>query len=608
MTSERKAFRTGMLLVALLGLLALPIGSAGTQESPEISDAAGDASGTAPSDGIDLIAAFIPQERQDVLILRILVAGSPIAGNTDVFTFDASFDVGNTTVQAGVLVESTGSTPTGATQVASLTGNTVELRIHRVNNGIAPGLLLTNLQVTSTHEVALLGNSLGSDDMGTDGSSIPYLIGSLAEAGVDYDDDGLDDVDELALGTDGANPDTDGDTLLDGFEVNNLGTDPLLADTDGDGLDDGVEANGSTDPRLADQDEDGLNDGEEVALGTDPKAADSDADGATDGEEVAAGSDPNNADTDGDGIKDGAELDRGTSPLTNDTDGDGMLDEDELRYGFDVNVDDANEDDDNDGVSNIDEINEGTDPTKSDRIFTFLPPEITDLEVFILLAILLILIILLIVLIVYRRRTKDAREAKKEAKREEREALKAQRAEEKEQRALEKEEAKRFETAPSGRRRLKPVEIESEENLEPIDLVVRRRIERDRKKPVGGVSRVHEDYATENLDPEAQDRVRRLYEEEEYERRERLYPNRDRRLDGLDVDADDLVPVAAASAEEGEASEDFQMDAKEERKLHKAAKKALKEQAKLDRKAAKEAAKAEKRQAKQAKRDAKANA
>jgi hypothetical protein len=57
----------------------------------------------------------------------------------------------------------------------------------------------------------------------------------------DIDGDGLSNTQESALGTDPRNPDTDGDGLSDGAEVNTYGTNPLLADTDGDGLSDGAE-------------------------------------------------------------------------------------------------------------------------------------------------------------------------------------------------------------------------------------------------------------------------------------------------------------------------------------------------------------------------------
>ena len=59
----------------------------------------------------------------------------------------------------------------------------------------------------------------------------------------DIDGDGLDNVMELSLGTDPVNPDSDGDGLTDGEEVNLYLTDPLKTDSDGDYLDDGEEVN-----------------------------------------------------------------------------------------------------------------------------------------------------------------------------------------------------------------------------------------------------------------------------------------------------------------------------------------------------------------------------
>ena len=48
-------------------------------------------------------------------------------------------------------------------------------------------------------------------------------------------------------GSDPNNPDTDGDTINDGDEVNN-GTDPTNPDTDGDGVNDNDEITNGTDP------------------------------------------------------------------------------------------------------------------------------------------------------------------------------------------------------------------------------------------------------------------------------------------------------------------------------------------------------------------------
>ena len=128
----------------------------------------------------------------------------------------------------------------------------------------------------------------------------------------DSDKDGLSDDDEKILRTDPKNPDTDGDGLTDGEEVNRYGTDPTKADTDGDGLTDGEEIN---------------------RYGTNPTKADTDGDGLSDGREVhETKTDPLNPDTDGGGVNDGQEVNQdNTDPLNpnddrRDRDGDGIID------------------------------------------------------------------------------------------------------------------------------------------------------------------------------------------------------------------------------------------------------------------------------------------
>ena len=157
----------------------------------------------------------------------------------------------------------------------------------------------------------------------------------------DSDDDGLSDgaedangngrVDNTLGGTgtvgegesDPLNPDTDGDTLLDGDEVNEHGTSPVDTDTDDGSVEDGAEVSRGTDPLDAaddvddlDTDGDGLLDSEEATAGTDPTDPDSDQDGLLDGDEVHnRGTDPLDSDTDDGGMTDGDEVLRGTDPL-----------------------------------------------------------------------------------------------------------------------------------------------------------------------------------------------------------------------------------------------------------------------------------------------------
>ena len=91
----------------------------------------------------------------------------------------------------------------------------------------------------------------------------------------DTDSDGLTDIREQGLGTNIVNPDTDGDLIPDGWEVDH-DLNPL---NPGDGT--------------GNPDNDGLTNLEEYIYNTDPKVADTDHDGKKDGPEVAQGSNPN---------------------------------------------------------------------------------------------------------------------------------------------------------------------------------------------------------------------------------------------------------------------------------------------------------------------------
>lgn len=96
-----------------------------------------------------------------------------------------------------------------------------------------------------------------------------------ADALLDEDSDGLNNVQEVQTGTLLDNPDTDGDGLNDGTEVNDTATAPLDPDSDDDGLSDGDEVNVSnTLPLDADSDDDGINDGPEIAGGSNPLSPD----------------------------------------------------------------------------------------------------------------------------------------------------------------------------------------------------------------------------------------------------------------------------------------------------------------------------------------------
>jgi outer membrane protein OmpA-like peptidoglycan-associated protein len=155
------------------------------------------------------------------------------------------------------------------------------------------------------------------------------------EANHDNDMDGLLRKEEEQLGTDPLNPDTDGDGLNDGQEVNQFKSDPLNPDTDGDSLNDGAEVNSyKTDPLNKDTDGDKLADGEEVNTHkTDPLKADTDNDGLSDSAEIMTNkTNPLKADSDGDGLNDGSEVNTyKTNPMKADSDGDSLSDGEEVN-------------------------------------------------------------------------------------------------------------------------------------------------------------------------------------------------------------------------------------------------------------------------------------
>ncbi len=81
-----------------------------------------------------------------------------------------------------------------------------------------------------------------------DGSSTDLGTAGQADPGRDSDADGLTDVFERLARTDVARADTDGDGLLDGYEVGTSRSDPLLIDSDLDGFTDAAELRFGGDP------------------------------------------------------------------------------------------------------------------------------------------------------------------------------------------------------------------------------------------------------------------------------------------------------------------------------------------------------------------------
>ena len=143
---------------------------------------------------------------------------------------------------------------TDGTVTPDAAGKYVEITVPVANLGLDPGEQVlfdvyssgggggdSAVDSLSAATASITGWSDGftTDDFG--GTPNPALKFVMPGVATDNDNDGLTNADEDTLGTDPDNPDTDGDLLTDGDEVNTYGTSPLLKDTDSDGANDATE-------------------------------------------------------------------------------------------------------------------------------------------------------------------------------------------------------------------------------------------------------------------------------------------------------------------------------------------------------------------------------
>ena len=203
----------------------------------------------------------------------------------------------------------------------------------------------------------------------------PHTVAISSVLASDTDTDGLTLLKEAEAGTDPMSNDTDGDDLLDAWEVRYsaaTGVDPLVAatgdeltsDMDMDTLNLMREFEENTDPGMSDTDSDGLPDAWEVrysavfgvnatdGANASELASDTDTDGLTLMEEFEENTDPTSDDTDNDGLPDGWEVEYSSVSGVNATDG--------------ASASDLTSDTDNDTLTLLQEAEAGTDPTSDD--------------------------------------------------------------------------------------------------------------------------------------------------------------------------------------------------------------------------------------------------
>ncbi len=178
-------------------------------------------------------------------------------------------------------------------------------------------------------------NSDSDSDGMPDGWEVAWALDPTSAAGpdgphADNDGDGLNNLGEYKAQTDLNDDDTDDDGMPDGWEyahgispVSPEGADGPAGDPDRDGLSNIEELALGTNPGNPDTDGDGMPDALEVEWGFDPTGTtgpdgphgDVDGDGLTNLSEYQTGTNLFDGDSDGDGINDGDEVFAGTSPL-----------------------------------------------------------------------------------------------------------------------------------------------------------------------------------------------------------------------------------------------------------------------------------------------------
>ena len=112
--------------------------------------------------------------------------------------------------------------------MATFTGPPDDVVVYRPNRGIKPADPVKAATPTLTSEPAtVVQQSPATPSAATEGEAYMEYAGVSLDWPTDADGDGLLKSEEIYLGTDPQNPDTDGDTISDGRECTELDSDPL---------------------------------------------------------------------------------------------------------------------------------------------------------------------------------------------------------------------------------------------------------------------------------------------------------------------------------------------------------------------------------------------
>jgi hypothetical protein len=186
-----------------------------------------------------------PDSEEDVMAL-------PLGEETTVLTFVVWAD--EETLAEPVVASQTDQDPTSDLGLDPATADTDgdgvadadELNLYHTNPTLADtdgDSVVDGEELFGRHTDPLLWDDVGpaTSLLGPDGTDAVAEGAPADVTETDLDADNYADAQEWSLGLDPRNPDTDGDGVADGDEINIYRTQPTVADTDGDGIKDGEE-------------------------------------------------------------------------------------------------------------------------------------------------------------------------------------------------------------------------------------------------------------------------------------------------------------------------------------------------------------------------------